>query len=442
MKFDYCIVGAGVAGSSMAFSLAKKGKRIAIIDRSWEEQYRIVGELLQPGGVEQLNKIGLDDVLTKIDGHPVNGYRIYQKGEYISVNYPNKAEGIGFHNGKFVQELRNSLVECNNITRFTGNVTSLKESKGRVDGVNYIEGDIEYEIKADLTIVCDGANSLLRSNLHEAKKEVTSYFLGFEIQSTDLPMKGAGHLITGDHPPVLLYPISSTTTRCLIDFPGKKAPRMGDKLRQEIEDKFFDHIPKSFQNKFKEALLTEKFYMMPNHRLVAAPKLDINGVVMIGDSLNMRHPLTGGGMTVALNDVSLLSELLLQEVKIDTAIKKFYFKRKKQIGGINILADALYKVMVHPELQENTFHYLSKGGKKVNEPISLLSGQNKDIDLLEKHFIGVAKNGVWNRLIKKPSISSYKSTKTTITEALHILSPLLKDEDHVSKKDWVYKKYL
>ena len=36
------------------------------------------------------------------------------------------------------------------------------------------------------------------------------------------------------------------------------------------------------------------------------------GVFLIGDSWNMRHPLTGGGpgMTVALNDVVVLRDLL------------------------------------------------------------------------------------------------------------------------------------
>jgi squalene monooxygenase len=30
----------------------------------------------------------------------------------------------------------------------------------------------------------------------------------------------------------------------------------------------------------------------------------IDGVLVIGDALNMRHPLTGGGMTVSLRDVN------------------------------------------------------------------------------------------------------------------------------------------
>lgn len=34
------------------------------------------------------------------------------------------------------------------------------------------------------------------------------------------------------------------------------------------------------------------------------------GVLLLGDAYNMRHPLTGGGMSVALNDVRIWRSLL------------------------------------------------------------------------------------------------------------------------------------
>jgi squalene monooxygenase len=33
--------------------------------------------------------------------------------------------------------------------------------------------------------------------------------------------------------------------------------------------------------------------------------LSSSGVLLLGDAYNMRHPLTGGGMSVALNDVQI-----------------------------------------------------------------------------------------------------------------------------------------
>jgi squalene monooxygenase len=77
------------------------------------------------------------------------------------------------------------------------------------------------------------------------------------------------------------------------------------------------------------------------------------GVLTIGDAHNIRHPLTGGGMTVALNDVVLLRDLLDPAAvtldDIDTVhgkLQNFHWKRKAHSSSLNILAQALYTLFV------------------------------------------------------------------------------------------------
>ncbi|KAJ0101442.1 hypothetical protein Patl1_04853 [Pistacia atlantica] len=57
---DVIIVGAGVAGSALAYTLAKDGRRVHVIERDLTEPDRIVGELLQPGGYLKLIELGLE----------------------------------------------------------------------------------------------------------------------------------------------------------------------------------------------------------------------------------------------------------------------------------------------------------------------------------------------------------------------------------------------
>jgi len=72
----------------------------------------------------------------------------------------------------------------------------------------------------------------------------------------------------------------------------------------------------------------------PSRSMPAAP-LPTPGAILLGDALNMRHPLTGGGRTVALSDVALLCSLLrsLQNL-LDSAsllhdrLESFYTLRK------------------------------------------------------------------------------------------------------------------
>ena len=57
--FEVVIIGAGVAGSVMAYLLARDGRRVALIERDWAEPDRISGEYMQPGGLETLQSVSL-----------------------------------------------------------------------------------------------------------------------------------------------------------------------------------------------------------------------------------------------------------------------------------------------------------------------------------------------------------------------------------------------
>lgn len=89
---------------------------------------------------------------------------------------------------------------------------------------------------------------------------------------------------------------------------------------------------------------------MPNSFLPPSP-LEKPGVLCLGDAFNMRHPLTGGGMTVALNDVVLCRQLFrdVDDLRDHDAVKKaartLYLHRKQQHSFVvNVLSMALYEL--------------------------------------------------------------------------------------------------
>mgnify|MGYP002357659234 CR=1 FL=1 len=69
------------------------------------------------------------------------------------------------------------------------------------------------------------------------------------------------------------------------------------------------YLPSQLQPSMRAAIAKGQFRSMPNQFLPTSPQRT-PGVIVLGDAWNMRHPLTGGGMTVALNDVDLLRTLL------------------------------------------------------------------------------------------------------------------------------------
>jgi 2-polyprenyl-6-methoxyphenol hydroxylase-like FAD-dependent oxidoreductase len=79
-----------------------------------------------------------------------------------------------------------------------------------------------------------------------------------------------------------------------------------------------------------------------------------SGLIMVGDAWNMRHPLTGGGMTVAFNDAVLLTEYLgvarlgegrdgLEDWdRVGEGLREWFWRRKSLAGVVNVLSMALY----------------------------------------------------------------------------------------------------
>ncbi|ONL95391.1 Squalene epoxidase 1 [Zea mays] len=108
---DVIIVGAGVAGSALAYTLGKDGRRVHVIERDLTEPDRIVGELLQPGGYLKLIELGLQDCVEEIDAQRVLGYALFKDGRNTKLAYPlekfhSDVAGRSFHNGRFIQRMR------------------------------------------------------------------------------------------------------------------------------------------------------------------------------------------------------------------------------------------------------------------------------------------------------------------------------------------------
>jgi squalene monooxygenase len=227
--------------------------------------------------------------------------------------------------------------------------------------------------------------------------QVRSNFVGLILKDTPLPAPNHGHVVLGNSAPVLLYQISTHDTRILVDIPGKLPSAGTGELHKYLRTNVLPDLPKSLQSSFEEALKSpERLKSMPNSFL--PPSVNrTEGIVLLGDAMNMRHPLTGGGMTVAFNDVVLLSKLLAPEVVPsfeDTQLvllqmRKFHWQRKSLSSVINILAQALYSLFAADgmrthgisdtdellrSLQEGCFRYFQLGGRCIDDPVGLLSG--------------------------------------------------------------------
>jgi squalene monooxygenase len=406
LHYDVLIVGAGIAGSALAYALSQSSaqqRRIALLERSLAEPDRIVGELLQPAGVAFLDKLGLQGALEGIDAIPVHGYAVVQDGRIVHIPYPDGREGRSFHHGLFVQGLREHAMRAKGVDVIEATVNELVEEEGRVVGVKATRssGKEKDVFRADLTIIADGCFSNFRSTVQgpSARPSNTrSHFCGAILKDARLPISqhGTVALVRG-HGPVLLYQISEHDTRILVDVKGPIPSDlkvcfspfvvcMRSRYPQKhIITEILPSLPNELHEPIRAALATERVRRMPNSFLPPAPQTHKRGVILLGDAWNMRHPLTGGGMTVALSDVYILSQHLdkindlLDWSQMKDVLDKWWWERKGLAATINIMSIALYDVFgadgeCLTVFQDGCFKYFERGGESVRGPVSLLSG--------------------------------------------------------------------
>ncbi|POI32351.1 hypothetical protein CIB84_003897 [Bambusicola thoracicus] len=189
------------------------------------------------------------------------------------------------------------------------------------------------ELHAPLTVVADGLFSKFRKNLISQKVTVSSHFVGCILKDAPQFKTNYAELVLAKTSPVLIYKISSTETRVLVDIRGE--------------------MPKNL----KEYMLESIHPQMP-------------GVLLLGDAYNIRHPLTGGGMSVVLNDVKIWRSLL------------------QDIPDLYEDSDIL-------KLKRACFHYFRLGGECVSGPVGLLSVLSPKPMVLIGHFFAVALYAVY-----------------------------------------------
>ncbi|GAB1213184.1 Squalene epoxidase [Aspergillus terreus] len=440
---DVVIVGAGILGCALAVALGRQGRSVLLLERSMKEPDRIVGELLQPGGVQALEQLGLADCLEGIDAIPVEGYYVSYFGNAVSIPYPKptpsspRPEGRSFHHGRFVMKLREAALACPNVTVVETKVTDLVTCSftKQVLGVECVTGEAKDCYFGHLTVVADGYASKFRKAHHPHTPKVRSKFWGLELIDTKLPMPLRGHVLLSDDAPILLYQIGTHETRILVDIPENlpSASVENGGVKNHLRTVTLSSLPESVRPAFLAALDKGGLRSMPNSYLPSATN-KTPGLAILGDALNMRHPLTGGGMTVAFNDVVVLRDLLSPEQvpnlgdtdKVLRQLSKFHWRRKNGSSVINTLAQALYALFAadgsflpppppipfpssnhleHPTdrlnptdanlraLQRGCFRYFELG--MIDGPCGLLAGLIKRPAVLFFHFFNVAFLALW-----------------------------------------------
>lgn len=331
MKYDIVVVGSGPAGSVTARFAAETGAKVLIAERRAEVGVPVLcGEGISQR-VDDFNMLeGRRWIANKMDGA-----RIYSPDGTmvkLSAEIAGNETGYVVYRDIFDQELARSAVKAGAEIMMKTEVTGLLKENEKITGVKVKKFDEEFEIEADVVVGADGVESkvgkwagidttLKPDDLEtcaqytltnvECDKEYCDFYLGKEIAP-------GGY--------VWVFPKSKDVANVGI---GISASLSESGMALQLLDRFIAGHP--------ELKKGEPVRLLAGATPVAEPVETVrDNLLLVGDAARHTDPITGGGLTTALEGGKIAGEIIgmaVEEQKFDRETLSAYERGWKEAFG-------------------------------------------------------------------------------------------------------------
>jgi 2-polyprenyl-6-methoxyphenol hydroxylase-like FAD-dependent oxidoreductase len=317
---DVAIVGAGIAGGALGTVLARAGLEVVLFERENSYPDRVRGEYTAPWGVTELAKLELLQPLREVGAlftrRSIHYDEIFAPAEAearasdLTKMHPEGVGGLCLgHPATCEIFAQLATTSGANVLRGTSETSVTSGSRPIV---SCLHNGASLEFRPRLVIGADGRNSSARKNL------------GFKVNADEPRNLMGGMLVKG----VPSWPRDMQVVGVEDRFNFLVFPQGDDLLRLYGSYHFVDKA--RFDGPDRRAKLIDAFgklTCLPYAEAIAAstPIGPFNsfsnedhwiddptcpGVVLIGDAAGHNDPIIGQGLSIALRDVRLVSEIL------------------------------------------------------------------------------------------------------------------------------------
>ncbi|WP_454793139.1 FAD-dependent oxidoreductase [Mycolicibacterium lutetiense] len=311
------IVGGGPAGMMLGLILARCGVAVTVMEKHADFLRDFRGDTVHPSTMRMLDELGLFGEFDKIgyskvekaefgvDGDPVtlvDFRRLRQPHPYVAMvpqwDFLDLLADAGRNEPNFTLCMRTE-------------VTGLLREGDRITGVRYTSPDGDGELRAELTVACDGRTSLVR---REAGLKTRDYPVPFDVWWFRLPRTEDGQysLIPRTAPGRALIMIPRTGY-FQVAYLIPKGSDAG--LRARGLDAFRVELAELIPEADTGVLTSWDDVKHLDVQLNRLERWHRDGLLCIGDAAHAMSPVGGVGINVAIQDAAAAARLLYQPLR-------------------------------------------------------------------------------------------------------------------------------
>lgn len=325
------VVGGGIAGAAAAALLARGGVQVDLVEVRTDVYSPDAGIVLRPNALRILRDLGVDgSVLADGFAYGNIGLRGFADGEVVGhveppTNDPDYPPFIGYHRSRLAQELLARAVALGVEVHSGTSPVSLRQDDGGVDVLLEDDTDRRY----DLVVGADGIRSWTRRQLgidvETTRNEVAAWRA--LLPRPDSVTRSELY-VTGPRLLIGCAPAGQDTVNAFVLERLEEAPTSGEaKSARTMRELTTDYH--GLWDDIRSQILddTPIYYMRFETHSLPAP-WHRGRVVLIGDAVHAAPPTIGQGIALALEDASVLAEVVLASDGLDDQMWESYHARR------------------------------------------------------------------------------------------------------------------
>lgn len=319
-EYEVIVVGAGPAGTTLSYLLARSGKRVALLEAAEVLDREFRGPAYQPAVARLWDEMGILSDILELDVHQFGAFSFFEEGE--------KKGGLDLshlpppYNKLTVMQqaslLKRMVALCGQYPNFT--------YLGACPVTDLIEGGVKCaigELRAPLIVGCDGRFSAVRKaagiEMHEAKQAFDVVW--YEIDQFEGATPELGFYSTPSG--ILLY-IPKEGGKLQVGWIIQKGEYQ--KLKAGGLDAFKEVIG-SIDRRLAAPLTSWEQCHLLDVKIGMAKEWTKEGVLLLGDAAHIASPMGALGNKFAIEDAVLAHPYIMEGIP-------FLKRRQRQIRGM------------------------------------------------------------------------------------------------------------